>query len=88
MPHLNRKLAVLQHSLSKIKGRFFEARSSQLRIFCFGLLQDGNIGVGVFPEREEILIGRLCLSGVALHGIGAGKAKMRQHEERVVLPQR
>ena len=28
----------------------------QLRVLCFGFLQDGNVGVGVFPEREEILV--------------------------------
>jgi hypothetical protein len=26
-------------------------------LFRLGFLQYGNIGVGVFPEREEILIG-------------------------------
>src|SRR3974377_933963 len=30
--------------------------SLQLRVFRFGLLQDGDVGVGVFPECEEILI--------------------------------
>jgi len=29
----------------------------QLRVLRFGLLQDGNFGVGVFPEGEEILVG-------------------------------
>src|SRR6516225_7104142 len=29
----------------------------QLCIFRFGLLQDGDVGVSVFPERQEILIG-------------------------------
>jgi hypothetical protein len=26
-------------------------------IFRLGFLQDGDVGVGVFPEREEVLIG-------------------------------
>jgi hypothetical protein len=26
----------------------------QLRVLRFGLLQDGDVGVGVFPERQEI----------------------------------
>jgi hypothetical protein len=30
----------------------------QFRIFCFGLPQDGNVRVGVFPKREELLICR------------------------------
>jgi len=29
----------------------------QLCVLRLGLLEDGNVGVGVFPEREEILIG-------------------------------
>jgi hypothetical protein len=29
----------------------------QLRVLRFGLLQDGNVGVGVFPKREEIFVG-------------------------------
>jgi hypothetical protein len=29
----------------------------QLRILGFGLLQDGEVGVGVFPEREEVFVG-------------------------------
>ena len=28
----------------------------QLCVFRLGFLQDGDVGVGVFPEREEILI--------------------------------
>ena len=31
-------------------------RLFQLCAFGFGLLKDGNIGVGVSPQREEILI--------------------------------
>ena len=29
----------------------------QLRVLRLGLLQDGDVGVGVFPEREEIFVG-------------------------------
>ena len=43
----------------------------QLREFNLGLLQDGDVGVGVFPERDEILIRGRGLGGVALHGVGA-----------------
>jgi len=34
------------------------ADSFQSCILRLGLLQDGDVGVGVFPEREEILIRR------------------------------
>jgi hypothetical protein len=43
----------------------------QRRVLSLGLFQDGDVGVGVFPEGEEILIRRLSLGGVALHGVGA-----------------
>jgi hypothetical protein len=29
----------------------------QLRVLRFGFLQDGDVGVGVFPECEEIFVG-------------------------------
>ena len=42
--------------------------SGKLTIFPgFGFLQDGDVGVGVFPEREEILTG--CASEPNLSGL-------------------
>jgi len=32
----------------------------QLRVLGFGLLQDGEVGIGVLPEGEEILVGGEC----------------------------
>jgi hypothetical protein len=46
--------------------------SLQLRILSINLLQDGYVGVGVFPESEEILISGLGFRNVVLHGIGSG----------------
>ncbi len=53
----------------------------QLRVLRLGFLQDGDVGVGVFPEREEILVGGerpdaggvgiRPLRGSRLQGIGA-----------------
>jgi hypothetical protein len=42
----------------------------QLRVLRFGIFQDGDVGVGFFPEREEILLGgeRADAGGV---GIGS-----------------
>ena len=48
----------------------------QLRVLGLGLLQDGDVGVGVFPEGEEILIGGFGFGDVALHGIGATEVKV------------
>src|ERR1017187_10230011 len=50
----------------------------QLSVLRFGLLKDGNVGVGVFPEDKEILIGGFRLCGIALQGVGASKLQMRQ----------
>jgi len=39
------------------------------------LLEDREVGIGVFPVGEEVLIGgaRMCM--VTLPGVGAGEAK-------------
>src|SRR5215469_7612052 len=56
----------------------------QLRVLGLGLLQDGDFGIGVFPESKKILIGGLRLRGVAIDGIRAAKLKMRQRPEHIV----
>ena len=38
----------------------------QLRVLCLGLFQDGNVRVGILPERKEVMIFRAGLGGVAL----------------------
>ena len=38
----------------------------QLGVFGLGLHEDGDIGIGVFPEGEEIIVGSVGFSGVAL----------------------
>src|SRR5260370_42496001 len=50
----------------------------QLGVFGLGGDEDGDVGVGVFPQRQKILIGRLGLGGVALQGISAGNAEIRE----------
>src|ERR1035438_9707452 len=55
----------------------------QLRVLCLGLLQDRNVGVGVFPEGEEVLIGGFCFGDVALHGIGSTQLEMSQYADRI-----
>ena len=56
--------------------------SLQLRVLRFRSDEDGNVRVGVFPQREEILIGRLGFGGVALHRVCAGHSEMRQRSRR------
>src|ERR1035437_8882167 len=50
----------------------------QLRVFRLGLLQDGHVGIGIFPESEEILICDTCFGRVALHGVSAGETEASQ----------
>jgi hypothetical protein len=45
---------------------------------AFGLHQDGNVGVGVFPNREEILVSGTGLGGVAFQSGHAGEAETRE----------
>ena len=45
----------------------------QLRVLRLGLLQDGDVGVGVFPEREEVLIFGAGRGGITRHRVGAGE---------------
>ena len=52
-------------------------RLLQLRILCLGFLQDGDVGVGVFPEGEEVLIGFAALGLVAQRDLSAGLAELK-----------
>src|SRR5271167_3056187 len=51
----------------------------QLRVLGFGFFQDGDVGVGVFPEGEEVLICGAGFDGIARHCVGAGKGEMCQY---------
>ena len=50
----------------------------QPRVLRLGFLQDGNIRVGVFPEREEILVLRAGFGGVPLHGVSPCQSEAGQ----------
>src|ERR1039458_6929481 len=56
--------------------RFFELL--QLCVLRLGFFQDGDVGVGVFPEREEVLVCTLRFGGVAGKGIGPAQLQARQ----------
>jgi hypothetical protein len=44
--------------------------SFQLRVLRFTSNEDRNVGVSILPQRQEILIGRFGLGGVALQCVG------------------
>ena len=46
----------------------------QLRVLRFGFLQDGNVGVGVFPQRKKIFVGgeRPNAGGIGIRALRGG----------------
>src|SRR5208282_2459854 len=50
----------------------------QLRVLRLGFPQDGDIGVRVFPKREEILIGGAGFGLVALQAVSARQSEASQ----------
>jgi len=47
------------------------------------LVGDGDVRVGIHLKREEILIHRFGLGGVALQSIGAGELQAYQSHQRL-----
>jgi hypothetical protein len=45
----------------------------QLRVPGFSLLQDGNIGIGVFPEGEEVSVGDVALARFSTRNWGLAR---------------
>ncbi len=54
------------------RGRPLYTKLLQFGVFRFGLPEDGDIWVGVFPEGEEILVFGFRFCRVAEEGVGAG----------------
>jgi len=63
---------------------FLRRTSLQLRILRLGLFEDRDVRVGVFRQREEILICGAGFGGVALHGVGSGDLQVRQSADGLV----
>src|SRR5215831_743251 len=51
------------------RTRTFSRRLLQLCVLGLGLLKDGDVGVGVFPEGEEVLVGCAGFGGIALESV-------------------
>jgi len=58
--------------------------SLNLRVFGPCLLQNWNVGVGIFPIGEKVLVSGVGLGTVALHRIGAGEAKISKRSDGLV----
>jgi hypothetical protein len=48
----------------------------QFGVFSFGFFEDGDVGIGVFPHGEEILVGGAGFDGIVLHGVGASEVQL------------
>ena len=60
------------------KSLKFQKNSSQLlqgRVFILGLAEDRDVGLGVFPESEEIVVGSAGFANITFHGIGPADLK-------------
>jgi hypothetical protein len=58
----------MRHSNSWERGSE-RSDSFQVRVFCLGLFQDWDVGVGVFAEGEEIPVSGASFCGIALQCI-------------------
>jgi len=56
----------------------------QLSVLRLGFFQDGDVGVCVFPEGKEILIGGACLCSIAQELVPACLADIGKRNEWVV----
>ena len=55
----------------------------QLRVLGFGALEDGNVRVGALPQSEEVLVRRFRVGCVALQGVSAAQAEVREGADRI-----
>jgi hypothetical protein len=60
------------------------AKLLELGVFGFGLLEDGDVGVGILPEGEEVPIGGAGFRSVASQFKGTAQAETRQSTYRVI----
>src|SRR5258706_3242969 len=66
-------------AVDKMDGSTNSAKSRlQFGELSPGLLQNGNLCIGVFPEDKENLIGGLGFGGVTLEGVGASETELRK----------
>ena len=54
----------------------------QLRVLGFGLFQDGDVGVGAFPEGEEVLSMPLSYCGKPTFRTSSAKRGSERMESR------
>jgi hypothetical protein len=55
--------------------------SLELCVLRLGLPEDGDIGIGVFPQREKILVSGACFERIALERVGTPELQMSQRTD-------
>src|ERR1019366_1626776 len=88
------EIALITTTIARLSQQAGLFRLLQLRVLRLGLLQDGDVGVGVFPEGEEIFVGGErpdaggvgigSLRGSRLQRVRACHAQMRQRSRPAV----
>ena len=48
-----------------------------------GVFQDGDVGIGVFPQGEEVLISAAALGGVAGQRVGAALPQVGKRNQTI-----
>jgi hypothetical protein len=71
------------HSTSSIRvtNNMIAGQLLQLCGLRFGLLQDGDVGIGVLPKGEEILIGDSGFLLIARQNVGSAQLQVHRWEE-------
>ncbi len=59
-------------------------RLFQLFVFCLGLLQDGDVAIGVFTQNKEIMVGAAGLGDVVLERMSGSEADASKHSQREI----
>ena len=49
----------------------------QFGVLGLGLLEDGDLRIGIFPDRQEILVRSSAFGGIALESVGTSQLEMR-----------
>ena len=63
----------------------FAKQLLQSGVLSLGLLQDGDVGVGVFPESEGILVGRAGSGRVTVESFITGQSHKGQDKNWIVF---
>src|SRR4029077_11163599 len=68
------------------KGQHSSSRRQllQLCILRLGFFQYVNIGVGILPESEELLVGGFCFCCVTRKSVGARQSQASERTDKIV----